>query len=58
MSDYPSISGQVDQVAASMLETEMTMSELQFVTGLDSVEEAPSLLQNEIAPPVRARQLN
>ena len=47
--DY--ISGQVDQVAASMMETEKTMNELRFVTGLDSVDEAPSLLQNEISPP-------
>ena len=54
--DY--ISGQVDQVAASMLETEKTMNELQFVTGLESVDEAPSLLQNEISPPKRAKQLN
>jgi hypothetical protein len=54
--DY--ISGQVDQVAASMLETEKTMNDLRFVTGLDTVDEAPSLLQNEIAQPVRAKQLN
>jgi DNA repair exonuclease SbcCD ATPase subunit len=54
--DY--ISGQVDQVAASMMETEKTMNELQFVTGLESVDEAPSLLQNDITRPVRAKQLN
>ena len=54
--DY--ISGQVDQVAASMLETEKTMNELQFVTGLDSVDEAPALLQGELARPTRAKQLN
>jgi len=54
--DY--ISGQVDQVAASMLETEKTMNELKFVTGLDAIDEAPSLLQGEIAPPARAKQLN
>jgi hypothetical protein len=54
--DY--ISGQVDQVAASMLETEKTMNELQFVTGLDAVDEAPALLQNEVARPVRAKQTN
>jgi hypothetical protein len=54
--DY--ISGQVDQVASSMLETEKTMNELRFVTGLDSVEEAPSLLQGDITPPQRAKQLN
>jgi hypothetical protein len=28
------ISGQVDQVASSMLETERTMNELRFATGL------------------------
>jgi chemotaxis protein histidine kinase CheA len=54
--DY--ISGQVDQVAASMMETEKTMNELQFVTGLEGVDEAPSLLQSEVAPPSRAKQLN
>ena len=53
--DY--ISGQVDQVAASMLETEKTMNELQFVTGLNAVDEAPSLLQNDV-PKSRAKQLN
>jgi hypothetical protein len=53
------ISGQVDQVAESMLETEKTMNELQFVTGLDTVEEAPPLLQGEeAAPRKRAKQLN
>jgi hypothetical protein len=52
------ISGQVDQVAASMLETENTMNELRFVTGLDSVEEAPSLLQGEVVKRARAKQLN
>jgi hypothetical protein len=54
--DY--ISGQVDQVAASMLETEKTMNELQFVTGLDTVDEAPELLQGGVAPRARAKQLN
>jgi hypothetical protein len=54
--DY--ISGQVDQVAASMMETEKTMNDLRFVTGLDTVDDAPSLLQNEIAQPPRAKQLN
>lgn len=54
--DY--ISGQVDQVAASMMETEKTMNDLRFVTGLDTVDEAPSLLQNEISQPARAKQLN
>jgi hypothetical protein len=54
--DY--ISGQVDQVAASMLETEKTMNELQFVTGLDSVDEAPSLLQDGVAPRQRQKRLH
>jgi hypothetical protein len=53
------ISGQVDQVAASMLETEKTMNELQFVTGLDTVDEAPPLLHGEeAAPRKRVKQLN
>jgi DNA repair exonuclease SbcCD ATPase subunit len=54
--DY--ISGQVDQVAASMIETEKTMNDLRFVTGLDTIDEAPSLLQDEITPSARAKQLN
>ncbi|MGQ9649878.1 MAG: hypothetical protein ACUVXJ_07195 [Phycisphaerae bacterium] len=42
------ISGQVDQVAASMLETERTMNDLQFATGLISIDEtAPQLLPRE-----------
>jgi len=41
------ISAQVDQVAGSMLETEKTMNELQFVTGLVPQDEAvPDLVQN------------
>lgn len=40
------ISSQVDQVASSMVETERTMNELQFATGLDPVDnEAPELLR-------------
>jgi hypothetical protein len=54
--DY--ISGQVDQVASSMLETEKTMNELRFVTGLDTADEAPSLLQGEISQPAKVKQLN
>lgn len=54
--DY--ISGQVDQVAASMMDTEKTMNDLRFVTGLDTIDDAPSLLQNDIAPPAKAKQLN
>lgn len=42
------ISGQIDQVAASMVQTERTMGELQFVTGLKSVDdEVPEILRNE-----------
>jgi hypothetical protein len=42
------ISGQVDHVASSMVQTERTMSELQFLTGLDSTEEnIPQMLQRE-----------
>ena len=33
------------------------MNELRFVTGLDTVDEAPSLLQGDITPPKRAKQL-
>jgi hypothetical protein len=44
------ISGQIDQVAASMVQTERTMGELQFVTGLKSVDdEVPEILRNEAA---------
>jgi len=50
--DY--ISGQVDQVAASMLSTEKTMNELQFATGIDMGDEAvPELLRR---PVVRAKE--
>jgi hypothetical protein len=42
------ISGQIDQVATSMVQTEKTMSELQFVTGLKSVDdEVPQILRDE-----------
>lgn len=41
------ISAQVDEVAGSMLETEKTMNELQFVTGLAPPDEqAPDLIQS------------
>ncbi len=44
------ISGQVDQVAASMLDTEKTMNELTFATGLDALDdEAPELLRGKVA---------
>lgn len=45
------ISGQIDQVAASMVQTERTMGELQFVTGLNAEdEEVPSILRDKVAP--------
>lgn len=44
------ISGQIDQVAASMVQTEKTMGELQFVTGLHSTdEEVPSILRTAVS---------
>jgi len=47
------ITGQVDQVASSMVETERTMNELQFATGLQTLhEETPQLLQR---PTVQVR---
>ncbi len=52
------ISGQVDQVAASMMETEKTMNDLQFVTGLDTVDEAPELLRGDVGPRPRVKQFN
>jgi hypothetical protein len=40
------ITGQVDQVASSMVETERTMNELQFATGIQPLhDEAPHLLR-------------
>lgn len=43
------ISGQVDQVATSMLQTERTMNELRFATGLNEVDEVvPELLNREV----------
>lgn len=48
------ISGQVDQVATSMLQTERTMNDLQFATGLAAVDQgAPELLR---PPPVPLQQ--
>lgn len=42
------ISGQIDQVAASMVQTEQAMSELKFVTGLKAVEdEVPQMMRRE-----------
>ena len=40
------ISGQIDQVASSMLDAEKTMNDLQFATGLSAADEAvPSLME-------------
>jgi hypothetical protein len=52
------ISGQVDQVANSMMETEKTMNDLQFVTGLDTIDDAPELLHGEVGPRQSVAQLN
>jgi len=52
------ISGQVDQVANSMLETEKTMHDLSFVTGLNNVDEAPALLQGEIVRSAKSKVLD
>lgn len=42
------ISGQVDEVATSMVQTERTMSELDFLTGLNAADEAvPRMMQRE-----------
>jgi hypothetical protein len=40
---------QVDQVASSMVQTERTINELQFATGLAAEEGAPQLVQRPIA---------
>lgn len=43
------ISGQVDQVAASMIQTEKTMSDLESITGLQMADEAvPDLLKRDV----------
>jgi hypothetical protein len=43
------ISGQVDQVASSMVETEKTMNDLQFATGLDALQDdVPELLRPRV----------
>ena len=42
------ISGQIDQVASSMVQTERTMGELQFVTGLKTLDDqVPEILRAE-----------
>src|SRR5262249_45164867 len=38
---------QVDEVASSMVQTERTMNELQFATGLTTEEDVPQLLQRQ-----------
>lgn len=54
------ISSQVDHVAESMLQSERTINELTFFTGLNPVgEESPPLLQTELgkaAAPIRRRE--
>jgi hypothetical protein len=47
------IAGQVDQVVQGMVQTERTMSELQFATGLSADEEVPELVQRQT---VQARE--
>jgi hypothetical protein len=48
------ISGEVDHVATSMMDTEKTMNDLQFATGLDSLDDqTPELLQVVKAQSVR-----
>lgn len=48
------ISGQIDQVASSMLDAEKTMNDLQFATGLSAADEAvPSLMERSTSTPAR-----
>jgi hypothetical protein len=48
------IVGQVDLVASGLVQTERTMNELQFATGLDSADDAvPSILRKESVAPIR-----
>lgn len=43
------IAGQVDQVVSGMVQTEQTMNELQFLTGLDNTgDEVPEMLRREV----------
>lgn len=45
------IAGQVDEVVHGMVQTERTMSELQFATGLSGTDEnAPQMLLREVVP--------
>jgi hypothetical protein len=41
---------QVDQVASSMIQTERTMNDLQFATGLTADEEVPRLIERQVVP--------
>ena len=46
--DTDFISGQVDEVASSMMDTERTMNELEFATGLHRAdEEVPQLVDRQ-----------
>jgi hypothetical protein len=47
------IAGQVDQVVSGMVQTERTMSELEFATGLAAEEEVPELVQRQTVPTTR-----
>ena len=52
------VSGQVDQVADSLVQTEQAMNDLQFATGLDPIDDvAPSIFPRgaavEAAPPAQ-----
>jgi hypothetical protein len=42
------ITSQVDQVAASMVQTERTMNELQFATGLPAEEAVPQMMERQV----------
>jgi chemotaxis protein histidine kinase CheA len=44
------ISAQVDQVAASMVQTERTMNDLQFATGIPIEEAVPRIVQRQTVP--------
>jgi chemotaxis protein histidine kinase CheA len=49
------ISGQVDQVVGSMVQTERTMNELRFATGLEAIDEqVPEILRRDREAPPQA----
>ena len=50
------ISSEVDHVASSMIDTEKTMNELQFATGLASVDNEPPELLRAKAPVVSQKR--